>query len=83
MPIGYQRTDQGKTATKETMKKTALTALVIACTISVTGCFENKGLNEAGLDEKTYQPSRVASSVMSFPGGGDHTVYKQFGSFKD
>lgn len=64
------------------MKKIALTALVIACTFTVSGCREDKGLNAAGLDEKTYQPSRVASSVMSFP-AGSHTVFKAFGTFKD
>lgn len=62
------------------MKKITLTALVIAVAVAATGCSED--LNEAGLTEKTYRPSRVNVSAMTFP-GGTQTVFKAYGTFKE
>lgn len=64
------------------MKKFALAAFVIACTLAASGCREDKGLNKAGLTNDTYQPSGAVASKMTFP-GGSQTVFKAFGKFKD
>ncbi len=64
------------------MKKIKFATLVIAVALVATGCREDSPMNEAGLTEKTYRPSRVKVAAMTFP-GGTQTVFKAYGNYKD
>lgn len=62
------------------MKKHTLTALAIALTL-LAGCRDDSDANKAGLDEKSYEPSKVQASTMTFP-AGSKTIFKSFDTFK-
>lgn len=63
------------------MKKIVLATLISAFATTMLGC-KDDSKNAAGLTQETYQPSKVNSRPMTFP-GKDQTVFKAYGTFKE
>lgn len=63
------------------MKRIAVAAVVLSCFVTAA-CRDEQSKNVAGLTEETYKASHANQIPMTFP-GGDQTVVKAYGKFKD